>query len=78
MSMEGRMEPTHRQYNILKSIETSRKGFTNFSLTTEHWDLVRNGYINNLVSFGNCEWIFEITEKGKEYLEGCIESEHEY
>ena len=63
-------EPTYKQYKILKEInENSRQGFNNEDLTENHWGLVRTGYVRNLVSLGVYQWVFELTEKGIEFLE---------
>lgn len=61
------MEPTYKQFKILEDLnESGRKGFNN--PTDDHWELVRNKYIKNFVSFGKYLWIFEITEQGIDYL----------
>lgn len=59
------MEPTYKQHKILESIPEEGREFDNCDLTNDHWELVRGGYVNNLVSFSH-DWTFKITEKGGE------------
>lgn len=62
-------EPTYNQYKILKEIsETGKQGFNNDELTDDHWELVRMGYVKNLVSMGIYQWVFEITDDGINYI----------
>jgi hypothetical protein len=63
-------EPTLKQYKILKEItENGQQGFNNSDLTDDHWELVRMGYARNLVSLGIYSWIFEATDKGREFID---------
>lgn len=62
-------EPTYKQYKILKELsEHGPQGFNDEDLTDDHWELVRNGYVKNLLSLGFYSWKFEITQKGADYI----------
>lgn len=62
-------EPTYKQFKILKELsDHGRQGFNNDDLTDDHWELVRKGYVKNFVSLGVYSWIFEITQKGMDYV----------
>lgn len=60
---------TYSQFKILKSLhESGKRGFNDKDLTQDHWELVRNGFVNNLVSLGMYSWVFEITQQGIDYI----------
>lgn len=62
-------EPTHKQFKILEELnEQGRQGFNDSELTDDHWELVRSGYVKNFVSLGVYSWVFEITQKGTDYI----------
>lgn len=68
-------EPTFLQHNLLEFIE--KKGGS--IRTTEHedldlhWELVRAGYLRNLVCLPT-GWKFDLTDKGTEYLRAITQN----
>lgn len=65
------VEPTHNQYLVLKEIEdegSSVDADNDNPQIEKYWELVRAGYLKNLVGFLN-DWKFILTEKAEEYLE---------
>ncbi len=65
-------EPTHSEYLILKDMRESiapvKMNNDNPDIT-KYWELVRHGYVNNLVGMWSCDWVFDLTEKAVDYLE---------
>lgn len=69
----GIKEPTHREFRLLCEVQDNGPlyrvgGEEDIDII---YELVRNGYLNNLVLMGHpkYEWKFVITEQGEEYLE---------
>lgn len=64
-------EPTFRQHRILEFVEASGAvGATGKEDNIDqYWELVRAGYLNNLVPLtGPYEWTFKLTPKAEDYL----------
>lgn len=69
-------EPTHRQHQILETVDAigNRCYKTGAESDIElYWELVRSGYLQNLVLLeGQFEWQFILTDTAKEYLSTFI------
>lgn len=64
-------EPTKKQFDILYDVEEkeSAEKLNSDKDIKQYWELVRMGYLQNLVSVGIMwDWKFVLTDKGKEYL----------
>lgn len=65
-------EPTHRQHQILETVDALGKSCYKMGDESDmesYWELVRAGYLQNLVVIGGpYEWKFILTDKAKEYL----------
>ena len=71
-------EPTHRQHKILETVEAL--GDSCYKTGNEddidlYWELVRGGYLRNLVLIGGgqYEWQFKLTVKAVQYLKSFLE-----
>jgi predicted transcriptional regulator len=61
-------EPTYEQREILKLFLEKKRGITNTELKNDYWQLVDEGYLNKIDSIGTFPAVFEITQKGIDYL----------
>ena len=71
-------EPTHRQHLILEGFSSGQTN--NYKNDSDDdmediWELVRAGYLKNLMLLGgNADWKFILTEKAVEYLDTFSEA----
>lgn len=62
-------EPTHKEHLLLKKIfrTNGEQRTTEKEKLGTHWELVRKGYLKNLVTLPS-GWRFILTDEGREYL----------
>ena len=64
-------EPTYRQHQILEKVQTVDEIYRmgNEPDMDNIWELVRGGYLQNLVCVGGgYDWKFILTEQAEQYL----------
>ncbi|CAK0771786.1 hypothetical protein CCP3SC1AL1_580014 [Gammaproteobacteria bacterium] len=71
-------KPTHQQHLILEGFSSGQMNNyrkDNDADMEDIWQLVRTGYLKNLVILsGNADWKFILTENAVEYLDGFSEA----
>lgn len=64
-------EPTYRQHKVLEKVQRNGDKIDKFNSDDDieiYWELVRAGYLKNLVRLSGADWTFKLTEKADEYL----------
>lgn len=64
-------EPTYRQHKVIELVQRNGNRIDKFDSDEDietYWELVRSGYLKNLVRLSGADWTFKLTEKAEEYL----------